>query len=216
MRIKNNSGVVNAMLVPLMISVVLVAGLAVFGVWSYFQYTNQKNNVEDLVAEGIVTAVAAKEAELQENYDEQKKEPYLNYVSPSALGSVSITYPRTWSAYVQESGNNTKPLDGFFHPNFVPADSGVAYALRMTIETRDYDAELGTYKRNIEKGVVTAKPIKIEGVTGTILEGSITNKVKGAIVLMPLRDKTLSIWTESTAFLKDFKNVIVKNLTFDP
>ena len=216
MRIKNNTGAVDALLIPLIISVVLVVGLAVFGVWAYFQDTDQRNNVEDIVAEAVVEANAAKEEELNAKFAEENKKPYDNYTSPSSLGSVSITYPRTWSAYIEETGGSSSPLEGFFHPKFVPAEKDTAYALRITLESRDYDREVSSFTSDIEKGTVTSKPIKIEGVTGVLLDGEIDSKISGSKLLIPLRDKTLTIWTEAPSFVKDFKNIIIKNLTFVP
>jgi len=42
-------------------------------------------------------------------------------------------------------------------------------------------------------------------------------KVQGSMVLVPLRDKTLKIWTEADeTYLKDFNENILPNYTFEP
>jgi hypothetical protein len=50
--------------------------------------------------------------------------------------------------------------------------------------------------------------------TGAVMPGSPTNN--GILVLLPMRDKTLKIWTESTAYFTDFNTYILPNLTFSP
>jgi hypothetical protein len=48
------------------------------------------------------------------------------------------------------------------------------------------------------------------------LSGQIAQQQKGTMVILPLRDKTLEVWTESDAYLSDFKNYVLPNLTFSP
>ena len=51
--------------------------------------------------------------------------------------------------------------------------------------------------------------------TGKIFQGR--EKVQGTMVIVPIRDKTLKVWTESNSvFLKDFNEAVLANLTFVP
>ncbi len=45
----------------------------------------------------------------------REKQPLQTYTGPSAFGSISVKYPKTWSAYVDETNSST-PVDGYFHP----------------------------------------------------------------------------------------------------
>jgi hypothetical protein len=38
----------------------------------------------------------------------------------------------------------------------------------------------------------------------------------GTMVLLPMRDKTLEIWTESNDYLNDFNTYVLPNMTFAP
>jgi hypothetical protein len=53
-------------------------------------------------------------------------------------------------------------------------------------------------------------------IVGDYVKGQIQSDKQGEMVLLPLRDQTLAIWTESTAFENDFNNIILKNFTFSP
>jgi len=48
------------------------------------------------------------------------------------------------------------------------------------------------------------------------LVGQIINGKKGSMVMFPLRDKTLKVWTEADQFVGDFNNSVLPNLTFVP
>jgi hypothetical protein len=53
-------------------------------------------------------------------------------------------------------------------------------------------------------------------VTGVRVDGQIADNIQGSMIILPLRDKTQEIWTESNSFLPDFNNNILPNLTFSP
>jgi hypothetical protein len=53
-------------------------------------------------------------------------------------------------------------------------------------------------------------------VKGVRLEGFLEKDKEGIMVMFPLRDKTLRIWTESKEFSGDFNNIVIKKLSFSP
>jgi hypothetical protein len=57
---------------------------------------------------------------------------------------------------------------------------------------------------------------KLPQVGGMYLTGQISQRQQGTMVLLPLRDKTLEVWTESSAYMNDFTNNVLPNLTFSP
>ncbi len=212
----NERGAINPLLLPFVATMALALGFGVFGVWAYSSYNDQKSNVDAIVAVEVVKAEQNKETELTKKFNEEQKNPNKAYKSPSALGSVKIVYPKSWSAYVQAQETGSVKLEGYFHPGIVPStDSKVLYATRVSLSRSDYTRELSNYQRAVEDGDLRAKAITISGAKGTRLDGLIKRDVTGAIVLLPLRDKTLMIWTESTDYMADF-NKIISKLTYSP
>lgn len=197
-----------------MVGVAVIIALAVFSIWSYTNYLNEKNNSEEIIAEAVTEAERVQEVALREEFTEESKSPNKTYVSPKSTGSVSLTYPKTWSAFIDEDEGKPSPIDAIFHPDYVPADD-TQYAMRMTIENRDYTSELGSYDREIEQGQVSSSALKVSGVTGVRLVGEVEKSDDGILVIFPLRDKTLKIWTESNSYSKDF-NKVIDNLSFEP
>lgn len=213
----NQKGYVNSLMIPLVLAGLLVLGLAVTTVMYYSRYTDHRDNVEAKAAEAVEAAKAEQAAELQAQFAEDHKSPYQTYVSPSSLGSLEVTYPRTWSAYVVEATSGKTALDGYFHPNFVPnVRSDTKFATRVTISNDSYADSVDNFDRDIEDGKVKAKALTINDVKGVRLDGQIERDVSGAMVLLPLRDKTLSIWTENPDYLKDFTSIIIAKLKFNP
>ncbi len=210
----NQSGKLDILILPLILSLLVVIGLAVFGFWAYSNFTTQRDDVDAIVAEEVDRAKADQKVELQADFEEKEKKPLRTYTSPSSAGSVSIKYPKTWSVYMEEG---TSSLEGWFQPNFVPAiNSDTSFALRVQVDNSTYSEEVSRLDRLIEDGTIKATPIRIAKVNGVRLDGFVAREKSGAMVMFPIRDKTLRVWTESDKFVKDFNTIILKHLSFIP
>ena len=86
----------------------------------------------------------------------------------------------------------------------------------MSVSNRNFADENKTYEPLIKKGDLKTKSVQVSGVTGTRLDGFFKKDQEGSMVIFPLRDKTLRVWTESKEFRGDFDNIVLKNLTFVP
>jgi hypothetical protein len=164
-------------------------------------------------------ATAQESTKKDNEFVEKEKQPFHTYSGPSAYGSVVVQYPKTWSAYVNESDNSNTPVDAFFNPIFVPAASmNPSYALRVQVLNTSYADVLKTYEANVKVGKLKSSayiPAKVPTVTGVRLDGEISSQKQGSIIIVPVRDKTLKIWTESNDYLNDFNNNVLPNYKFD-
>lgn len=194
--------------------------LMLFGFWAFAGRQDYKNNVDKKIAVAIDAAKQQVSADKEKEFAERDKNPNKEYKGPGTFGSVDILYPRTWSAFVTEDAKAPQPVNGYFHPEFVPGiQSGTAFALRVQVTNQSYDQELKQFEAKAKSGKVTVAPYKAPKVPealGARVEGEINNNQKGIIVLFPLRDKTLKISTESEQFRADLDTIILANLTFIP
>lgn len=199
---------------------VFLLGSIIFALWSFTERNTYKNNTDKIVAEKVATAKQQTSDEKDKEFVEKEKNPLKEYKGPATYGSVSIMYPKTWSAYVNQSGDGGQPLNGYFHPNFVPAiDSGTAFALRLEVVGRSYEQVVKEFDSKVKSGKVKVSPYqapKVPTIAGSKVEGEINQGQKGIMVLFPLRDKTLKISTQTDSFQKDFTEIILANLTFSP
>lgn len=218
-------GSVNVLLVPVILLAVLFIGAGAFGLWAFGSRQDYKNNTDQKIAVALQANKKVVQAEDAKTYAEEAKNPLKTFVGPDAYGSLRVAYPKTWSSYVDMSDQNT-PVDAYFHTDYVPAvntdDSSQTYNLRVQVQAQSYSEVLTQYQQSLQPGQSTATPYslpKVPNVTGVELTGKVftdsPNK-SGTLILLPMRDKTLLIWTESPTYLPDLNTYILPNLTFSP
>lgn len=208
------------LIIGLVITVLLLIGAVIFGFWAFASMQDYKNNSDKKAAAAVVVANEEQKKQLDAQYAEQEKSPLKSYTSPSQFGSVKLVYPKTWSAYVVEQTSGSNPVDAYFYPDFVPNTGGKNnYYMRMQISSAPYKAEVDKFKSLAQQGKVTVTPFKPEQVkdatVGVRIDGQLESDKKGSLVILPVRDKVLKIWTESDAAANDY-NVVLKNLTYSP
>lgn len=207
----------NKLTIPLIIASFFAVAGVVLAVYYFMQYRQASTNLDGQIAVAVEEAEAAKTVELEADFAERSKSPNDVYRAPSQLGSVAVTYPKTWSSYVIEDSGSGTVLEGYFHPGTVPDVRGaVPFALRVELDSTEYDGEVEKLQRAVEKGELKASAVRVNGELGVRFDGQIDRDISGAIVLLPLRDRTLKIWTENPDYLKDFNDIILPQLTFVP
>lgn len=211
----------NKLIIPLILSVLLFVAAAVFGIWAFTGMQDYKNNSDKKVATAVEIAKQEASTAKDKEFVEKEKNPLKEYKGPAAFGTLSLQYPKTWSAFITEAENNSgTPIDGYLHPGFVPGlQSGTDYALRVKVVSRQYADELKQFESKVKSHKVTVSPYsapKVAGILGSRVEGEINTGQQDTLVLFPLRDKTIEISTESAQFKGDFDTLILPNLTFVP
>lgn len=217
MRKLNQAG---SLVIPLFIVIVLLLGSIGFGAWAYLERQDYKDNSDQKAAAAVKKAVAAEDVKKDAEFLEKEKSPFKVYTGPATYGSLTFQYPKTWSAYISEIGKSSTIVNGYFSPNFVPdVQSATSFALRIQVVSSDYATVLRGFDSYVKTGKVTVaayRAPKVSGTLGSRVTGEIETKKTGSMVILPLRDKTIKVWTEGTDFVKDFDNIILPDLTFVP
>lgn len=217
MRIKlGQSGSADPLLIPLVVSIILLIGVAGFGIWSYTNYVDAKKVEQAEIDESVKAAEAKLTEDLEVEFAEREKQPTRTYTSPQSSGSVKLVYPKTWSVYSIENEQKGQ-VETFMNPQYVrDINDDSPVALKMTIDNTDYAKEAEAFGPQATEGTVKIKTITVAGTTGLRIDGNVNKEFDGAMVMFPLRDKTLKIWTENNAYINDFNDIVIKNLTFSP
>lgn len=209
------------------ILVILLAGCAAFAIWAFQGRQDYKNNVDQKITTAVSKAETAQAAKLREQFAQESKNPNKTYSGSPTYGSVNFKYPKTWSAYVDETSSTT-PINGYFHPDKVPGIlSQTALALRVELINTAYPNVIRQFDSQIKTGKVRASayvPPQMNGkanvLAGIRFDGAINQSQRipqqGSMVVIQVRDKTLRISTQSTDYLGDFNNIILATLTFVP
>jgi hypothetical protein len=213
-------GALNVLLIPVILLSLLFVGAAAFAVWAYGGRQDYKNNVDAKIDQAVAANKKVVQAADAKQYAEAAKQPLKTYTGPEQYGSVALSYPKTWSGYVATASSGNV-IDGYFTPGVVPdvQDTDSTYALRVRILSQSYSQTLQQFNPYVKQNKLTMTAYslpKLPQVGGMYLSGQIAQQQKGTMVILPLRDKTLEVWTESDAYLNDFKNYVLPNLTFSP
>lgn len=217
----NQRGAINVLLIPLILVVVFFFAAAGFGVWAFTSRADYKNNSDKKSAAAAALAREDQESADNAKFAEEVKKPYDSYIGPAAFGNITVNYPKTWSAYVVENERGSTPVSSYFQPKTVPSvtDQDNNFALRVELVTNTYQSVLDQFKSKLDKGTATIQPYtlaKVPSVVGSRIEGQITERKQGTMVVLPLRNMTLKIWTESNDFKADLDTHILPNLSFVP
>lgn len=208
-----------------LLSLLLVSAIG-FGAWAFSERQDYKNNTDQKVAVAVEAAKKTTTEENNKQFAEELKNPLKTYTGPSSYGSIKLTYPKTYSGYVSTNVNGTTAVDAYFHPDFVPsliAQPGSttrgAIALRVQVLNQAYDSVVLQYQSAVTSGIQAASPYalpKMPGQVGTKFVGKLASQLNGTEIVLPLRDKTLIITTETDQYLHDFNTHILPNFTFVP
>ena len=217
MRKLNQTG---SLLPPLIIVIVLLFGSLAFGAWAFYERQDYKLNSDKKSAIAVKKAIIVEGVKKDAAFAIAEKSPYKTYSGPATYGSVSFQYLKTWSAYISETGKSASVVDVYFSPNFVPdIQLGVSFALRIQVVSTDYATVLKTFDSSVKAGkssVSAYRAPKVPGTLGAIITGTIDQKKQGTLVIIPLRDKTIKVWTEGTDYVSDYTNTVLATLTFVP
>lgn len=219
-------GEMSALLVPFILVILLLFGASGFGYYAYSKMNLYKNNANQLIASAVNTSDQQLTTKLNQQFAQESKSPYKTYSGPSAYGSINVTYPKTWSAYVSiDNTGSSTPIDGYFYPDVVPNiandedGTGTNFAMRVQVIQDNYSDVLQNFQSLVSQGNVTATPFhlaKVPSVVGTELSGQIFSQKTGTMVILPVRSEVLEIWTEGNQFQTDFNNIILPNFSFSP
>lgn len=214
MKQSREAGEVNPLLITNIISGLLVVILTGLMIWLFMGYNDYKNNADQKVTVAVDKAKKDQQKTDETAFLEREKVPTRTFTGAADLGSVSFQYPKTWSTYVAKQ---SLELEAYLHPDFVPPVSNTQpYAIRVVVEDRSYDTVLKNYEPLVKKGSLRSNPVTIEGFSGIRLDGTFTKEREGSAVLFKVRDKTLTIATDASAYKNDFDNTILKSLKFNP
>lgn len=219
--IKHNQDGLSTVAVMLGVTIFLLIGALAFAGWSFAGRQDYKNNTDQKVAAAVTVAVDKAKSAKDVEFADKEKYPFRTYSGPEAFGSVVVKYPKTWSAYVDDTGNGAAPVDGYFHPGTVPSviSTNSTFALRVQVLGTSYSQSLANLSSQQQTGKITVSAYalpKVPKTVGVKAVGTFQNGQTGEMVLLPLRNQTLQISTQGSQYTTDFETNILPNFSFLP
>lgn len=201
---------------PILIGSIVFAVVATgAAIWGIYNYVDQKTDVDARVAQAVADAKKTQADELEAEFAAKEKEPNRSFYGPDDFGRLTFKYPKTWSLYVAEEATSGGTYEAYLNPVSVPPiDTKTQYALRVTIDTDDYDNVIDDYSSDVDKGDLRSSAFSANGHTGTRFDGNFSDDIRGIAVVVKIRDKTATIRTDANTFKADFENLI-KTIDFN-
>lgn len=205
-----NHNQVGSVIVTVLLVVALVSSLG-FGMWAFSDAQSAKSDVDTQIANATAAAVKEAEDAKDAEFAEEEKNPFKRYIGSETYGTLSFDFPKSWSVYEVDNTSNAI-LNFYAHPNSIPGlENDVNFAFRVQILDSPYESEAGRLQSAADNGSVAVEPFRAENVPselGIFATGEVVNNKQGAMVILPQRDKTFRLWTESETFVADFQNII--------
>lgn len=214
--LSSERGAINILLIPLIVSVVLLFASMGFGVWAFASRLDYKNHTDQKIEAAVKVTEAQTSTAKDNEFEQEFKKPLTSYTGSESLGNIKFEYPKTWSMYEVVSGNS---ISLTMHPVRIPSNPATAYALRVEVVSSPYEREIGGFDPGVKDGSIKATAYSLKQVpdaVGTRFEGKISGDKQGVYVVLPLRDKSIKIWTESPQYIADLDNYVLSNFTFKP
>ena len=211
MAIERKGSVVETII--LVIVCLIAAAAIVVAVIFFMQLRDLQTDADFKTNEAVAAAVRETQEADNKRFAEEQKEPRQQYCGPSDYGSVCFYYPKTWSVYVEAvARDHNSDFKAYFAPKQVSPikESDSRYALRFTIQDKQYEDVAKTYQRKVEKGEMTYKTWNADNgkMTGALYEGMIDKQIRGIVLLIKVNDKTVIMQSDADTFRSDFEALI--------
>ena len=211
----NEQGSVNPWLVTSIIFIITTLAAAGGLTWALMNYLDQKDNVDTKVESAVMIAVKTQADTDAANFQTEEKKPNREFGGPEDYGALSFAYPKTWSVFVEKEASSAGTYQAYLNPVVVPPLGATQqFALRVTIETKDYDTVLNTYQPQVKKGELKTSAFKANGQDGTRIDGAFTKDIRGSAVVFKIRDKTVTMRTDADTFKGDF-DALIQTISFN-
>jgi hypothetical protein len=197
--------------------VFLVVVLGSLSGWALHKYQQERTGVQQRIDEEVQKARQEQRRADEARFEQERKTPYKVYTAPSVYGSIAVSYPKSWSVYVEDDTSGNTNIDLFIHPDIIRRQGGRdrPLAFRMQLENGLFADVTDEYRNDVENGDLKANDVTISGIKGVRYEGNIQDEHQGSLVALPYRDRTILMWMESRDFSKEF-NTILERVDITP
>ena len=209
MKHKYEQGGISGSMIAIIGLSVLVVVAGSLAIWAYVNFNEQKTNVDGKIELAVAAAEKEQADKDEAKFAEREKEPNRQFVGPDDYGRVTFDYSKTWSVFEATDISRGGAYQAYLNPITVPPlGERRQFALRVTIEEKDYDQVVKSYEELVKKGDLRNTPVSANGHNGTRLDGSFSKDIRGAAVIYKIRDKTLTLRTDADTFKPDFEKLI--------
>jgi hypothetical protein len=176
-----------------------------------------QNNLDAKYNGGYQDGSAAQKSKDEKQFASDTIKDTRTYTAPESYGSFELTLPKSYSLWVNPNQNGN--INGVANPNVVDGKSDIQ-AFRFNQATNSFDSEKRRYDGLAkQKGNnITTEEVIVSGIKGLKYTGKIDQKTKleSTYIILPVRDKVVTLQTDSNKDYLEAFNAIVKQLKLNP
>lgn len=209
--IDNKKKVHNTLIETLLLVIITV--VAVIFIWLYIQkyieWDAISTDIDTQVNAAVAVAVSENTTKMEAEFAEREKFPYKSFMGPVDYGSFSFQYPQTWSVYIAKDAASGGDFEAYLNPVEVnPVSATTINALRVRIRDTSFDTVAKSYEGSLKSGKLTLETRTVGGVLANVYRGELSNDMRGAVMILKLRDKTVLLQTDAEIFLDEFYRIL--------
>ncbi len=190
------------------ISLIAVAGI-ILSVVFYMNWNEAQSNLDGKIEQAVEIAKEETRTEMENNFAEREKQPYLEFTGPIDYGAVSFVYPRTWSIYISEDATSGGNYRAYFNPGQInPITNTSINALRFAIIDQSIENVRSRYDNLVKNGKVSHSVFQQGEHTIERFDGELSDNIVGIVIMFKLNDKTVMFQTDAKTFQTDFDRLI--------
>lgn len=195
-------------LLLVIVTIIAVIFIALY-IQKYIEWDAISTDLETQVNAAVAVAVSENTTKMEAEFAEREKFPYKSFMGPVDYGSFSFQYPQTWSVYIARDAANGGDFEAYMNPVEVnPVSSSTINALRVRIRDTAFESVARSYESSIKNGKLTLETRTVGGVLANVYRGDLSNSMRGAVMILKLRDKTVMLQTDAEIFLDEFYRIL--------
>lgn len=195
-------------LILVIVTIVAVIFMVLY-IQKFIEWDAISTNLDTQINAAVAVAVAENTTKMEEEFAEREKSPYKNFMGPVDYGSFGFQYPQTWSVYIAKDAVNGGDYEAYFNPVEVnPVSNTTINALRLRIRDTSFESVAKSYEGSIKNGKLSLETRMVGGVLANVYRGELSNSLRGAVMILKLRDKTVILQTDAEIFLDEFYRVL--------
>lgn len=194
-------------------SVLAIVFIGLF-IWKNVEYIDIKDNMDSKIDVAVAEAKDEQAEQLEKEFANREKYPYKTFAGPADYGELTFQYPKTWNLYVAADAANGGDYEAYLNPGEIsPISKSNINAVRIKIYDMSFEKVVADYQKELERkgSNLKADTITIDGTTASRYSGTLpnTDNLNGYIVIFKIRDKTVTLQTDSVLFESDFNALLL-------
>jgi hypothetical protein len=211
--LRKDEGEVNILLISTIVFGIIALGFSITSVLAITDAQHSRSTLDSQKKTAYSSGQNDQKAQDAKDQLAANESPFRSYVASELFGNFEIKFPKNWNAYVVEDLSSTTQVNLTLQPDLVRLNGGQGkannYAFRALLIKTDSTTLNKTFADRIKNKKLTTKNVTVSGITATQYIGALDDTHNGIMTVVPVRDKSLELITDSTTdYLGEYNQIL--------